>query len=77
MPTLDIPETNEKLWDRSDGSTFSLQKVKKDGTDATGKYNSASWPMNSTYSNNPRFNAEYRQHNGKNGENVKNVRKTS
>lgn len=61
----------QKLWDRSDGTTFSLTKVKKDGTDAKGTYTSASWPMNSTYSNNPRFNAEYRQHNGKNGENVK------
>lgn len=59
-----------KLWDRSDGSTFSLQKVKKDGTDAKGNYTSASWPMNYTYSNNPRTRAEYQAHNGKNGENV-------
>ena len=61
----------QKLNDGDKGNSFWLQKVKKDGTESSGKYTTNSWPMNHTYSSNPKYSAAYRAHNGKNGENVK------
>lgn len=61
----------QKLQSGDGGSRFWLHKVKKDGTESNGKYTTNEWPMSSTYSNNPSYRAAYREHNGKNGENVK------
>lgn len=54
----------------NNGKRFYLDKVNKDGTPSKGTYNSMEWPLTSTFSSNPSYRAAYREHNGKNGENV-------